>query len=244
MAFKMKRPMIMGTPHHKHALKHVISMKEEDKHDHPHVTDEKKRNEATADPGKGRDIAYEGQKSKPIIEGDKKSDKKKDTDKKTDKKTDNKPPNAYDEAKKKDPNLDKYIRIRKDPDASEMEKAKAQDAINAAYGKGPTDRAEKLKAKEGADSKKEEPKKDSSKPAEKADTSKGTNMDKIAEGKKPEGAEKASGRMKPGDPGYMKLPESEKLKIQKAAKAKHKKALEAWRSGGRKGKRPQRKDYF
>ena len=197
MAFKMKRPMIMGTRTYKSALKHIISMREADKHDHPHKADDTKNVDDTK-----------------------------------------KAPNVYDEAKKKDPKLDTYISTRKDPNASDMEKAKAQDAINAAYGRGPTDRAEKLKAKQDA-----QPKKDSSKPAEKADTSKGSTADKIAKGDT-SGAEKASGRMKPGDKGYMKLPESEKLKIQRAAKVKHKKALEAWRSGGKKGKRPQRKDYF
>ena len=202
MAFKMKRPMIMGTPMHKHAVSSAL---------------------------KKETIMVDG------VEEERKGGERPDDTPKV---------SPYEAAKKKDPKLDSYIATRKDPNASEMEKAKAQDAINAAYGRGPTNRAEKLKAKEDAQPKKEEPKKDSSKPAEKADTSKGTNIDKIAEGKKPEGTEKASGRMKPGDPGYMKLPESEKLKIRKAAKAKHKKALEAWRSGGRKGKRPQRKDYF
>jgi hypothetical protein len=91
--------------------------------------------------------------------------------------------------------------------------------------------------------KKEEKKKEKN-VQEKVDTSGGSKIDKIAEGKKPEGAKKASGRMKPGDGGYSKLPESEKLKIQKAAKAKHKTALDAWRKGGKKGKRPQRKSYF
>jgi hypothetical protein len=211
MAFKMKRPMIMGTPMHKHAVSSALKQDEERRGD-----DEVRR------------MVEEGTK----LKNNKQSE------------TDNKPLSPYEAAKKKDPNLDTYIATRKDPNASEMEKAKAQDAINAAYGRGPTNRAEKLKAKTEEEPKKEEPKKDSSKPAEKADTSKGTNIDKIAEGKKPEGAEKASGRMKPGDPGYMKLPESEKLKIQKAAKVRHKKALEAWRSGGRKGRRPRRKDYY
>ena len=219
MAFKMKRPMIMGTPMHKHAVSSALKQETEERRGDDEV----------------RRMIEEETKLKD--------------NKQSEKKTEEKALNPYEAAKKKDPKLDSYIATRKDPNASEMEKAKAQDAINAAYGRGPTNRAEKLKAKADTqpkkeEPKKEEPKKDSSKPAEKADTSKGTNMDKIAEGKKPEGAEKASGRMKPGDPGYMKLPESEKLKIQKAAKARHKKALEAWRSGGREGKRPRRKDYY
>ena len=216
MAFKMKRPMIMGTPIHKHAVSSALKQDEERRGD-----DEVRR------------MIEEGTK----LKDNKKSEKKKEE----------KAPSAYEAAKKKDPKLDTYIATRNDPNASEMEKAKAQDAINAAYGRGPTNRAEKLKTKADTQPKKEEPKKDSSKSAEKADTSKGTNMDKIAEGKKPEGTEKAGrseGRMKPGDPGYMKLPESEKLKIQRAAKARHKKAIEAWRSGGRKGRRPRRKDYY
>jgi|TARA_Y100000289_G_C3907711_1_gene142857 hypothetical protein len=219
MAFKMKRPMIMGTPMHKHALKQA--------------NDDENLSEAAR---KGREAEANYAK--------KEAEKRKKEEEEANKKV--KGTLDYAAAKEDDPNLEKHIAVRNDPNATEMEKAKAQDAINRAYGKGPTDRAEKLKAKQdaAAASKKEEPKKDSSKPAEKADTSKGTTVDKIAKGEKSEGAQKASGRMKPGDPGYMKLPESEKLKIQKAAKAKHKKALEAWRSGGRKGKRPQRKDYF
>jgi hypothetical protein len=235
MAFKMKRPMFAGTAAHKSALKHVISMREADKHDHPHeeeTVSPKEKPEAVADPGKGRDIAYEGEKSKPVIKGDKELTK---PDKK-----DNKPPKSdYDKAKEKDKDIDKYIRIRDDENASEEERADAQDKINEAYGKGPTDRGDKVRKK-----KEEEKKADSSKPTEKADTSKDTKTDKIAKGEKPEGTEKASGRMKPGDPGYMKLPESEKLKIQRAAKERHKKALDAWRKGGKEGKRPKRKDYY
>lgn len=200
MAFKMKRPMIMGTPMHKHAVSSAL---------------------------KKETVMVDGQSEER--EGGERADNPKVS--------------PYEAAKKKDPKLDSYIATRKDPNASDMEKAKAQDAINAAYGRGPTDRAEKLKAKEDAQPKKEEPKKDSSKPAEEADTSKGTTVDKIAEGEKPEGTQKA-GRMKPGDEGYSKLPESEKRKIHKGATARHKKALQAWREGGRKGKRPQRRNFF
>lgn len=217
MAFKMKRPMIMGTPMHKHAVSSALKQETEERRGEDEV----------------RKMIEEGTELK--------------YNKQSEKKTEEKAPSAYEAAKKKDPKLDSYIATRNDPNASDMEKAKAQDAINAAYGRGPTNRAEKLKAKADTQPKKEEPKKDSSKSVEKADTSKDTTIDKIAEGKKPEGSQKAGrseGRMKPGDPGYMKLPESEKLKIQRAAKARHKKALEAWRSGGRKGRRPRRKDYY
>lgn len=215
MAFKIKRPMIMGTPMHKHAVSSALKKETEERRGDDEV----------------RRMVEEGTK----LKDNKQSEKE------------NKPPSPYEAAKKKDPKLDTYIATRKDPNASEMEKAKAQDAINAAYGRGPTNRAEKLKAKADAQPKKEEPKKDSSKPAEKADTSKGTTIDKIAEGKKPEGSQKATGssqRMKPGDKGYNKLPESEKMKIHRAATARHRKALEAWRKGGRKGKRPQRRNFF
>ena len=221
MAFKMKRPMFAGTAAHKSALKHVISMREADKHDHPHeeeTVSPKEKPEAVADPGKGSDIAYEGEKSKPIIKGDKeltKPDKKSEGDKKS----------------------DKPKKSLKDMPFGSKERIEEYDRRGWKH-----DETTHPKKKE---EKKEEPKKEEPKKEvkEKVDTSGDSKADKISKGDT-SGAEKASGRMKPGDKGYAQLPESEKLKIQKAAKAKHRKALEAWRSGGKKGKRPQRKDYF
>jgi len=235
MAFKMKRPMIMGTPVHKHALKSIRAVHLRDGTDPNHGKEESKSTERKGD----KEVR------KMLEEGTKLKDKKStlpETDPSTpggkkDKKSD------YDKAKEKDSNLDKYIKIRGDKSKSEQERADAQDKINEAYGKGPTDRGEKLRKKKEAEKKTQETKDTSKQETKKADTSGDSTVDKVAKGDT-SGAEKASGRMKPGDKGYAKLPESEKLKIQKAAKAKHRKALEAWRSGGKKGKRPQRKDYF
>ena len=236
MAFKMKRPMVMGTPAHKHALKSIRAVHLAEGTDPNHGKGESKSTERKGDK-EMRKMLEEGTKLKDT--------KSSETDPSTpggkkDKKSD------YEKAKEKDSNLDKYIKIRGDKSKSEQERADAQDKINEAYGKGPTDRGEKLRKKKEAEKKTEETKetKDTSKQKTvKADTSGDTKADKVAKGDT-SGAEKASGRMKPGDKGYAQLPESEKLKIQKAAKAKHRKALEAWRSGGKKGKRPQRKDYF
>jgi hypothetical protein len=253
MAFKMKRPMFAGTAAHKSALKSIRAVhlatgtdpdhgkggKGKDKTTLFVDKEEKETKEGVSDFGSRRDAGeYKSDKDMtgPQNGTDKKADdqKVKDTKgKKLGEKSD------YEKAKEKDSNLDKYIRIRDNENSSPEEKADAQDKINEAYGRGPTDRGDKVRKK-----KEEEKKADSSKPTEKADTSGDTKTDKIAKGEKPEGTEKASGRMKPGDPGYMKLPESEKLKIQKAAKERHKKALDAWRKGGKEGKRPRRKDYY
>ena len=260
MAFKMKRPMFAGTAAHKAALKSTRArhLAEGTDPDHGKGHDVDGRDIVDSGKGgKGKDKTTlfvnerkDGEKRKGddevrrmVEEGTKLKDNKAPDmtgpDRKNDGTTRTAPKSDYDKAKEKDKDIDKYIRIRDDENASEEERADAQDKINEAYGKGPTDRGDKVRKK-----KEEEKKADSSKPTEKADTSKDTKTDKIAKGEKPEGTEKASGRMKPGDPGYMKLPESEKLKIQRAAKARHQKALDAWRKGGKEGKRPKRKDYY
>ena len=256
MAFKMKRPMFAGTAAHKAALKSLRSVHLAEGTDPDHGKGHDIDGRDIVDSGKGGkgkdkttlfvDKRKDGEKRKGddevrrmVEEGTKLKDNKAPDMTGPDTKKDDKPKSDYEKAKEKDSNLDKYIRIRNDKNSSPEEKADAQDKINEAYGRGPTDRGDKVRKK-----KEEEKKADSSKPTEKADTSKDTKTDKIAKGDKPEGTEKASGRMKPGDPGYMKLPESEKLKIQRAAKQRHQKALDAWRKGGKEGKRPKRKDYY
>tara|TARA_R100000995_G_scaffold10708_1_gene4428 strand:- start:615 stop:1280 length:666 start_codon:yes stop_codon:yes gene_type:complete len=215
MAFKMKRPMIMGTPVHTSALKKASAFKTGDHSEdgHKHSAD------GTITPVN---------LGNPVPDSHPAKEENKPTDVKTKKKS------AYDTAKEKNKDLDNLIKIRGDKSKSEQERADAQDKINEAYGKGPTDRGDKLRKKKEAENKTQEKKDTPKQETKKADTK----PDTKATTSKPD-VNNAEDRKKMSHKEIFKAKQA-KRKAKRAKGKALRAAIDKWRAGGSKGPMPTR----
>lgn len=142
----------------------------------------------------------------------------------------------YDEAKEKNPDLEKHIKTRNDPNASELEKAEAQDAINEAYGKGPTNRAEQVRAKQ--EKEKSEGGGDTKGGDTKATDTKGGDDDtRKLDHRNAEDRKKMTHRE------IFKQKQAER-RTKKSERQRRRAAVDAWRAGGSKGPMPQKSNNW